>query len=129
MRMNGDMLDTNVIIKYLAGDESAKRLMNNASDISVSAIVVGELQYGAQKSSKTESNLTLFANFLSSFAIIPVTEKIASVYGEVKEQLRKKGVNIPENDIWIAASAKAQNCRLLTFDAHFKSVDGLTVVS
>ena len=127
--MNGDMLDTNVIIKYLAGDESAKRLMNNASGISVSAIVVGELQYGAKKSSKTESNLTLFANILSSFAIIPVTEKIASVYGEVKEQLRKQGVNIPENDIWIAASAKAQNCRLLTFDAHFKSVDGLTVVS
>ncbi|MCL2153440.1 MAG: type II toxin-antitoxin system VapC family toxin [Oscillospiraceae bacterium] len=127
--MNGDMLDTNVIIKYLAGDGSAKRLMNNASDISVSAIVVGELQYGAQKSSKTESNLALFASFLSSFTIMPITENIASVYGEVKEQLRKKGVNIPENDIWIAASAKAQNCRLLTFDAHFKSVDGLTVVS
>ena len=126
--MNGDMLDTNVIIKYLAGDESAKRLMNNATDISVSAIVVGELQYGAQKSSKTESNLALFTSFLSIFTIMPITENIASVYGEVKEQLRKKGVNIPENDIWIAASAKALHCRLLTFDAHFKSVDGLTVV-
>jgi len=127
--MNGDMLDTNVIIKYLAGDVSAKRLMDNASDISVSAIVVGELQYGAQKSTRTESNLELFANFLSSFAVIPVDEKVASVYGEVKEQLRTKGVNIPENDIWIAASAKSRQCRLLTFDAHFKSVDGLDVVS
>ena len=125
--MSGDMLDTNVIIKYLAGDESAKQLIDNASDISVSVIVVGELQYGAQKSSRTESNLALFKNFLSCFTIIPVDENIAAMYGEVKEQLRSKGVNIPENDVWIAATAKSRQCKLLTYDTHFKSVDGLEV--
>jgi len=31
--MNGDMLDTNVIIKYLAGDESVKRLIDKASEV------------------------------------------------------------------------------------------------
>ena len=127
--MNGDMLDTNVIIKYLSGDESAKRLIDNASDISVSVIVVGELQYGAQKSSRTESNIALYAKFLSNFLIIPVDENIAAVYGEVKEQLRAKGINIPENDVWIAASAKSRRCRLLTYDTHFNSVDNLEVVS
>ena len=84
---------------------------------------------GAHKSTKTESNLALLADFLYSFAIVPVDESIAAVYGEVKEQLRSKGINIPENDVWIAASAKSRHCRLLTFDSHFKSVDGLTVVS
>lgn len=127
--MNGDMLDTNVIIKYLAGDESAKSLLDNASEISVSVIVTGELQYGAQKSARTESNLALFSSFLSNFKIVPIDESIASMYGVVKEQLRKKGVNIPENDIWIAATAKSQGCRLLTYDTHFTSVDGLKVVS
>ena len=127
--MNGDMLDTNVIIKFLAGDEIAKQLLGRASDISVSVIVVGELQYGAQKSSRTESNLALFSSFLSSFAIIPIDEKIAAVYGEVKEQLRANGINIPENDVWIAATAKSRQCRLITFDAHFKSVNGIDVVS
>ncbi|MDR2571756.1 MAG: PIN domain-containing protein [Oscillospiraceae bacterium] len=117
--MNGDMLDTNVIIKYLAGDESAKKLINSASDITVSVIVMGELQYGAQKSSKRESNLVLFADFFSNFKIISVDDNAAVAYGEVKEQLRRVGVNIPENDIWIASIAKSQNCRLLTYDAHF----------
>ena len=88
--MNGDMLDTNVIIKYLAGDESAKRLIDNASDISVSVIVVGELQYGAHKSTRTESNLALFANFLSSFAVIHVDENVAAIYGKIKEQWRSE---------------------------------------
>jgi len=126
--MNGDMLDTNVIIKFLAGDEAAKPLVDNASEILVSVIVVGELQYGAQKSSRTESNLMLFARFLSNLTIIPVDENIAAIYGELKEQLRIKGVNIPENDIWIAASAKSRQCRLITYDSHFKSVDGLVVI-
>jgi tRNA(fMet)-specific endonuclease VapC len=126
--MNGDMLDTNVIIKYLAGDKTAKRLIDNVSEILVPVIVVGELQYGAQKSSKTEYNLTLFASFLSNFKIIPVDENIAAIYGEIKEQLRASGSNIPENDVWIAATAKSLQCSLLTYDAHFKSVDGLDVV-
>ena len=127
--MNGDMLDTNVIIKFLAGDESAKQLIDSATDIYVPIIVVGELHYGAHKSSKTESNLALFANFLSGFSITHIDESIAAMYGEVKEQLRKKGVNLPENDVWIAATAKARQCRLITYDAHFKSVEGLDVVS
>ena len=55
--MNGDMLDTNVIIKYLSGDQSAKQLVENGQNVSISAIVVGELQYGAQKSSRTDSNI------------------------------------------------------------------------
>jgi len=127
--MNGDMIDTNVIIKYLAGDASTKRLLDNASEISVSVIVVGELQYGAHKSTQAKSNLELFDNFLSNFSIIPVDVNIAKIYGEVKEKLRKRGINIPENDVWIAATAKSRQSRLLTYDAHFKSVDGLVVVS
>jgi len=127
--MNGDMLDTNVIIKYLAGDESAKRLLDNASKISIPVIVVGELHYGALKSTRSKINLELFNNFLLNFSIVTVDENIAKIYGEVKEQLRKKGINIPENDIWIAAIVKSRHSRLLTYDAHFNSVDGLEVVS
>ena len=35
MLMNGDILDTNVVVKYLAGDDSAKQLVDNASKVSV----------------------------------------------------------------------------------------------
>ena len=127
--MNGNLLDTNIIIKYLAGDLYTKQLLDNVVNLTVPVIVVGELQYGARKSSRAKNNLALFERFLSNFEIIPVDEKVAVIYGDTKELLRTKGINIPENDIWIAATAKSRMYKLLTYDAHFKSIDGLEVVS
>lgn len=126
--MIGDMLDTNVVIRYLAGDEATKHLVENIIRPSISVIVMGELQYGAQKSSRAKSNLVLLTNFFFSVSIVPIDEKIAAKYGEVKNQLHSHGINIPENDIWIAATAISRQCSLLTYDAHFKSVAGLDAI-
>ena len=59
------LVDTNVIIKLLSGDENAVRLFSNAEKISVPATVAGELFYGAYKSSRARENLKLFTEFLS----------------------------------------------------------------
>ena len=125
--MNGDVLDTNIVIKYLAGDEITKQLLDRALIIYIPVIVVGELHYGAQKSSRIQRNLEIFNNFLSNFQIISVDMDIAENYGIIKNQLRAKGINIPENDIWIDASTKSRQCNLLTYDSHFKSIDNLIV--
>ena len=127
--MNGNMLDTNVIIKYFSGDQSAKQLIDSYDNISISAIVVGELHYGAHKSAKKDSNLAMFSGFLSNFIIISVDENVSSIYGEIKDKLRSKGVNISENDMWIAATAISQNSRLLTYDKHFSQINGLNIES
>ena len=41
--------------------------------------------------------------------------------------LRSKGRPIPENDLWIAASALRHSLDLVTRDHHFEEIDGLTV--
>ena len=127
--MNGNLVDTNVIIKLLNGDENAVRLFNGATDVAVPVIVAGELFYGAYKSSRSQENLGLFMDFLSDYTMLPVDSDIAKTYGEIKAQLVKKGSPIPENDIWIAATAKTHNLTLLTFDAHFSNIDGLRIHS
>ena len=43
--MNGNLVDTNVIIKLLNGDERAVRIFDNAKNIFVPVIVAGELFY------------------------------------------------------------------------------------
>jgi len=53
--------------------------------------------------------------------------RTAHQYGIVKELLRRKGRPIPENDVWIAATALLHGLPLVTRDAHFAHVDGLVV--
>ncbi|MBR1609597.1 MAG: PIN domain-containing protein [Kiritimatiellae bacterium] len=50
-------------------------------------------------------------------------------YGYVKAALKKNGTPIPENDIWIAATALETGSRLVTYDSDFANVGGLVVIS
>ncbi|HYX24501.1 MAG TPA: PIN domain-containing protein [Thermoanaerobaculia bacterium] len=43
----------------------------------------------------------------------------------MKTLLRRKGRPIPENDLWIAASARRHGLTLASRDSHFEHVEGL----
>jgi tRNA(fMet)-specific endonuclease VapC len=49
----------------------------------------------------------------------------ADRFGRIAAGLRKAGTPIPSNDIWIAAHVFESGAELITFDDHFKKVDGL----
>jgi predicted nucleic acid-binding protein len=128
--MNGKCLvDTNVIIRLLRSDKRSIELFDQADSISIPVIVAGELFYGAHKSTRKQENLEIFSDFISQYELIEVDLSISQVYGEIKAQLKKNGINIPENDIWIAAIAKVNEYTLLTYDEHFSKIDGLQVLS
>ena len=48
-----------------------------------------------------------------------VTYEVAEKYALVRNQLKKIGRPIPENDIWIAATASSIEATLLTTDNDF----------
>jgi len=128
--MNGKyIVDTNVIIRLLAANERSVELFDQADYIYIPVIVVGELRYGAENSSRKQTNLDIFNDFISQYEVLDVDLSVAREYGEIKAQLKSIGMTIPENDIWIAAIAKANACSLLTFDSHFTKVDGLKVIN
>ncbi|NSW90957.1 MAG: PIN domain-containing protein [Firmicutes bacterium] len=62
--MSGSLIDMNVIIKFLNGDEKALKILNEADGIFISVINVGELYYGAYKSSRSEQNMQIISGFL-----------------------------------------------------------------
>jgi len=56
--MNGRfLLDTNIVIAIFANDASVMESLETASEVFVPIIVLGELYYGAQKSSKVAQNI------------------------------------------------------------------------
>jgi tRNA(fMet)-specific endonuclease VapC len=126
--MSGSLVDTNIIIKVLNGNDEAVELFDSLDEIYISVITVGELIYGAYKSSRKRENISLFESFLSEYPLIAVNDEISRIYGEIKAELVVKGINIPENDLWIAAIAIFNNFSLVTFDQHFNNISKLRLL-
>ncbi|MDR2197417.1 MAG: PIN domain-containing protein [Coriobacteriales bacterium] len=130
--MSGSAVDTNVLIRYLSNETTAVELLHGAlretpDDVFVPMAVVGEMLYGVERSRRKLENYVHYTDFLMSFPLLPVTKEIACCYAETKSRLVTKGINLPENDIWIAASAIQSGLTLLTFDQHFTLIENLEV--
>ena len=121
------LLDTNIVIALFAKDENVSQKVTDADAVFASSIVVGELLFGALKSGRVKANVERAENFASKTVIVPCDTETAKHYAQIKNDLRLKGKPIPENDIWIATLALQHDLILVTRDAHFGEVDGLTV--
>src|SRR6185369_3085652 len=95
------LLDTNIVIALFGDDSAIKEHLASVTEVFVPSIVIGELVYGAHKSSQSAHNLTRIDDFASKNVILGCDAGTAQHYGEIKFALQQKGRPIPENDIWI----------------------------
>ena len=121
--------DTNILAALFNGAATVQSQIDNASEVFLCSIVLGELQFGALKSSRSQANVARI-NWLIEFnEVLNVDLHAAVAFGEIKLGLVAKGRPIPDNDIWIAAVAKHYNLTLVTRDTHFDHIDGVKRVS
>lgn len=125
MSGNKYLLDTNIVIALFADEPILTGKIAKTEDVSVPAVVIGELFYGAKKSGRPEKNSERIDGFASDNVILNCDTETARWYGRVKNRLRKKGRPIPENDIWIAAIAFQHDLTLVSRDEHFEKVEDL----
>jgi tRNA(fMet)-specific endonuclease VapC len=119
------LLDTNAVISVFANDAALQARLSGAAEVFISSVVLGELYYGAYKSSRVTENFQKINELASRSAVLGCDGTTARSDGEIKNSLRAKGRPIPENDIWIAAIAKQYDLVLFTRDAHFAEVESL----
>ncbi len=103
--------------------------ISSASQVHVSATVLGELGFGFACGNREAKNLEELREFLAASVVVvdSMTEDTAGHYAALKKFLRKQGTPIPENDIWIAASACEHGLCLLTSDRHFEKLPQVRV--
>jgi tRNA(fMet)-specific endonuclease VapC len=124
--MDGEfLLDTNAIISLLAGDPAVRQKVADSPALLLSIIALGELYYGARKSSRPESNLARIEELIKRSTLIGCDSGTAFQFGIIKNDLRSKGRPIPECDLWIAATARQHGLIVVSRDNHFADISGL----
>lgn len=121
-------LDTSVAVAVLNRGSKAGTWATAYEIHYLSVPVVGELLYGALNSRRSRENLAKVEELLRSCRVLDIDGTTSRAYAEIRLHLKESGKPIPENDLWIAATSLRHGVPLLTHDAHFSYVEGLTVV-
>lgn len=122
------LLDTNVVSQIMKGDARVVAWLQSWDWAGASAVVAGELLFGAEASANREKLLEAVEGMLTRLGIQAVSTETARKYSQVRARLKQKGTPIPENDVWIAAGALEAALPLASYDGHFAYVEGLEVI-
>lgn len=124
------MLDTNICIYVMKTYPEALREKFNAlaEQLCISSITLGELHYGAEKSSRRAENLRAIANFVARLDVLPFGEKAAAHYGQVRAELERRGTPCGAHDMQIGAHARSEGLIVVTNNMReFARMPGLRV--
>ena len=130
MGMRRLLIDTNIYSYALRGDDGVVEVLRKAEQIGFSVISIGELLSGFKGGGREQKNREELEKFLDSPRVVvySVNEDTSEFYAEILNNLRKIGMPVPTNDIWIAAVAFQNGLRLFTKDIYFKAIAGLSLV-
>lgn len=119
------LLDTNVAIAAFRHDRGAQKAFRKAERVFIPVIVVGELVAGALKGGQMKRELARIEALIAVAQVLDCDLETAHHYATVRDELRRQGRPIPENDVWIAALARQHGLVLASRDHHFDGIAGL----
>ena len=118
--MNRILLDTDVLINFLRGQEKTRDYLASVfekSDMCCSAMTVAEIHAGMKEHERAQTT-----ELLNSLTIIEVTRDIAEKAGAYKKTIRSQGLEL--DDCIIAATAFIKHAQLTTGNAkHYPMTD------
>ena len=125
------LLDTNICIYIAKHHPPAVRerfARHTADELAMSIITQGELRFGAEKSAAREIALATLKQLEAAIRTMSLPEAAAEHYGQIRAALQKSGQPIGNNDLWIAAHARAEGWILVTNnEREFIRVEGLQI--
>jgi len=111
------LLDTNICIYIAKHNPPAVRerfSQHTATELAMSVVTLGELRFGAEKSQSRERALSVISNLESTMQIAAITDTVGIHYGQIRADLQQRGLLIGNNDLWLAAHARAEGWILVT---------------
>ncbi|MFN5048599.1 type II toxin-antitoxin system VapC family toxin [Roseateles sp.] len=127
------LLDTNVIshlMRYPLGAAMQRLLQlqgeSQAATICTSVLVQYELRYGLQRKSNPRLQQR-YEEAMDFITVLPLDGAVATPYATLRTQLEAAGTPIGPHDTLIAAHALSLGATLVSGDAEFARVPGLSL--
>ena len=97
-------------------------------DVCMSVVTRAELLYGVEVSPRRAQDAAALAAFLPYVDAVALDEDAALHYAEIRADLKRQGLMIGANDLFIAAHARALGLTLVTNNtAEFERVSKLAI--
>ena len=119
------LLDSSVLILLLKEDKKTRDRLERATGLYMSSVALGELFYGAYHSAYIERNIIEILILTEDVTVLAVDNQTARIYGRFKHEQSARGLILPDNDLWIAATAIQYGLTLAARDRHFMWIAGL----
>jgi tRNA(fMet)-specific endonuclease VapC len=113
------ILDTNAISALLAGDSSIAEILAQEEHHHLPVIAIGEYRYGLARSRHGSRLGRLLDLLMHESIVLPVDVETTGHYASLREELRRSGTPIPENDVWVAALSMQHDLPVVSRDTHF----------
>lgn len=122
------LLDTNIVIYTLKNKPARVRTAfdRHAGEICLSTVTLGELIYGAEKSTQVEHNLAVIEGLAARLEVASFDARAAMHFGQIRAELLRSGAAIGPYDMMIAGHARALGLILVSNNLkEFERVPGM----
>ncbi|MDE1874297.1 MAG: type II toxin-antitoxin system VapC family toxin [Candidatus Micrarchaeota archaeon] len=127
--------DTSFLIDLIDGDAEAIKRAGELKDepVYISSVSIHEYLFGVYyKFYKNESllrkKLEMAENAFNAFKVLPLSKGMAKLSAMIQVSLIKSGKEISVNDVYIGATARYYNAKLLTRNKkHFEHMEDLRI--
>jgi tRNA(fMet)-specific endonuclease VapC len=118
------LVDTSAYAAFFRGHRVIIEELAHAERLFMNPVAIGELLAGFRKGTLQAENLARLEWFLASprISVLPIERETADRYAMIHDTLRRAGIPVPSNDLWIAATAFQHGLRVVTTDRHFERI-------
>jgi len=128
--MDAVILDTNIVSYLMRGHTLAEQYRPDLEGrtLAVSFMTVGELFEGAYRRNWSPSKMDELKQRLRSYIVVPYSSRISEMWGRIRAA--RKAMPIAVDDAWIAATAVAHTCPLITHNPNdFHGIADLKIIT
>jgi tRNA(fMet)-specific endonuclease VapC len=124
------VLDTNIVSYLMKGHSLAETYRSHleGNTLAISFMTIAELYEGAYRRNWSRKRRDGLKRLLKSYLVIPYSPSICEVWGRIRAGRKAQPISV--DDAWIAASAVAYDCPLVTHNpGDFGGIEDLKILT